>query len=120
MSPRETFGQTLKRVRLSKGMNQRDVARKINMDFSYYSRLECDKMGTPTRDTIVKITDAMECSEEEKVEILAAAGRVREEMEEQPLLKSLYRAATQLPESDLAELVRQAEQRLQEREAREE
>lgn len=81
------------------------------MDFSYYSRLEGDRTGPPTRETIVNLVSALEASEDDQNELLAAAGRVSEEMQDQPLLKSLYKAAARLSEDDLAELVRQAEEK---------
>jgi len=110
---RETFGTVLRRIRKSKDMTQREVARAINMDFSYFSRLETDQFKSlPTRETIAKIADAMQCTEVEKADLLAAAGRVSEEMQARPELRRLFRTAAQLPSSELEELVQQAEERL--------
>lgn len=109
MPPRESFGQTLKRIR--GGKTQREVAKRMDMDFSQYSRLEGDRTGPPTRETILSLVKALDASEDDQNELLAVAGRVSEEMQEQPLLKSLYKAAARLPEADLADLVRQAQER---------
>ena len=109
----ETFGQTLKRIRLGKGFTQRDVARKINMDFSYYSRLEGDRIGDPTRETVIELCRGIDATPDEQNELLATAGRVGEEMQDQPLLKQLYKAAAGLPNDSLADLVRQAEEKRQ-------
>jgi hypothetical protein len=68
--------------------------------------------SVPTRATIEKITNAMKCTAEEKAELLAAAGRVSEEMETRPGLRRLFRTAAQLSPAALEELVQQAEERL--------
>jgi transcriptional regulator with XRE-family HTH domain len=108
-----TFGAVLRRIRLSKDLTQRAVARAIGMDFAYFSRLESDDFKSlPTRATIEKIAQAMQCSETETAELLAAAGRVSEEMQARPELRRLFRTAAQLPPAVLEELVQEAEARL--------
>jgi transcriptional regulator with XRE-family HTH domain len=116
----ETFGMVLRRIRLAKGLTQRIVARAIGMDFAYFSRLESDALKSlATRATIEKIAEAMKCTEAERAELLAAAGRVSEEMQQRPQLRRLFRTAAQLPSSALEDLVKQAEERLrQQREAK--
>jgi transcriptional regulator with XRE-family HTH domain len=109
----EAFPDVLRRIRLSKKMTQRGVARAIAMDFAYFSRLESHGFkSVPTRATIEKIASAMQCTAEEKAELLAAAGRVSEEMETHPGLRRLFRTAAQLSPAALEELVQQAEARL--------
>jgi len=111
--PQDTFGTVLRRIRLSKNQTQRDVARLIGMDFAYFSRLESDHFKSlPTRATIEKIADAMSCAATEKAELLAAAGRISEEMQERPQLRRLFRTATQLSPAVLDQLVQEAEERL--------
>jgi transcriptional regulator with XRE-family HTH domain len=117
MEPRdqepETFGTVLRRIRKAKRLTQREVARAIGMDFSYFSRLEMDRFKSlPTRDTVAKIAEAMRCTDTEIMELLAAAGRVAVEMQERPALRRLYRTAAQLPEAALEELITAAEERL--------
>jgi len=109
----EAFPDVLRRIRMSKDLTQRDVARAIAMDFAYFSRLESHAFkSVPTRATIEKIATAMKCTAVEKAELLAAAGRVSEEMQMRPGLRRLYRTAAQLSPSALEELVQQAEERL--------
>jgi transcriptional regulator with XRE-family HTH domain len=109
----ETFGAVLRRIRQSKQLTQRDVARRLKMDFAYFSRLETDHLnGMPMRETITKVAKAMKCTAAETAELLAAAGRVSEEMQTRPELRRLFRTAAQLPSSVLEELVQQAEERL--------
>jgi transcriptional regulator with XRE-family HTH domain len=109
----ETFGAVLRRIRQSKGLTQRVIARHINMDFAYYSRLETDRQsGLPTRTTVEKIAQAMQCTATETAELLAAAGRIAGEMQARPELRRLFRTATQLPAKVLEELVQEPEARL--------
>ncbi len=121
MEPRnqepETFGTVLRRMRQAKRLTQREVARAIGMDFSYFSRLEMDRFQSlPTRDTVARIAEAMRCTDTETMELLAAAGRVAAEMQERPALRRLYRTAAQLPEAVLEELITAAEERLKRQE----
>ncbi len=112
-----TFGETLKRVRASKGLPQREVARRIPMDYSRFSRLENDRIGfNPTRETVEKIARALEASPEERGELLAAAGRLDHEIEslartasENPAIGSLLRIAVNLPPERLETLLSYAE-----------
>jgi transcriptional regulator with XRE-family HTH domain len=109
----ETFGVVLRRIRQSRGLTQREIARRIGMDFAYFSRLETDRLsGLPTRMTVEKIARAMECTTTETAELLAAAGRISEEMQARPELRRLFRTAAQLSPAALEELVQQAEERL--------
>lgn len=56
----ETFGQALKNLRRSKGINQRDLAEQVGVDFSYISKVENDRLPPPSADTIVKICEILE------------------------------------------------------------
>lgn len=107
-----TFGQILQRIRRAKGKTQRDVASLIGMDFGYFSRIENDKFDyKPSRETIEKIIEKLECDGDEKAELLAAAGRIDREMEElaikaveRPELRALFRAVVETPRDEIAEL----------------
>jgi transcriptional regulator with XRE-family HTH domain len=100
-----TFGETLRHIRTDKGLSQREVARRIPMDYSRFSRLENDRLGfNPTHETIEKIVRALEASQEERRELLAAAGRLDKEIEslariasERPAVGRLLRVVVDLP-----------------------
>src|SRR5262245_29393425 len=107
-----TFGKTLQKIRRRKGLTQREVADLIKMDYGYFSRLENDRFDSnPTRETIDKIADAMKCNEEERGELLAAAGRLNEKVEavarlatqSEPLAR-LFKTASHLPDDKLEKL----------------
>ena len=68
-----TFGQSLRELRRSKSVSQRDLAEKVGVDFSYISKLENDRLPPPAADTIVKI-----CKELDVVpnELLASTGKM--------------------------------------------
>jgi len=110
-----SFGQTLLKIRRAKDKTQREIAGLIEMDFSYFSRLENDRFESkPTRETIDKIAEALECTAEERAELLAAAGRMDEEMEkatqrasQDPDLRELFRATSKLPNEKIRELLEQ-------------
>lgn len=118
-----SFGHTLQKIRRSKDKTQREVATTIGMDFSYFSRLENDRFDSnPTRETIDKIATAMECTAEERAELLAAAGRIDEEMEkaakqaaENPSLANLFRSLPQLSNEKLEELWQQVQSELEDK-----
>lgn len=107
-----TFGQTLQKIRRAKGKTQRGVADLIGMDYGYYSRIENDKFDyKPSRETIEKIIEKLDCNDEEKAELLAAAGRIDKEMEElaikaveRPELRPLFRAVVETPKDEIDEL----------------
>lgn len=108
-----TFGQTLQKIRRAKGKTQRNVADAIGMDYGYYSRIENDRFDyKPSRETIEKIIETLECDENEKAELLAAAGRIDTEMRElaqkaveRPELRSLFRAAVEMPKDKIEKLL---------------
>lgn len=55
----ETFGETLRKLRRSKGISQRILAEKVGVDFSYISKIENNRLPPPAADTIVKICEAL-------------------------------------------------------------
>lgn len=115
-----TFGKVLKHIRAGKGLSQREVARRIPMDYSRFSRLENDRLGfNPTRETIEKIVQALGASPEERGELLAAAGRLDTEVESlariasrRPAVGKLLRVAVELPPEKIEELLNYVETNL--------
>jgi transcriptional regulator with XRE-family HTH domain len=116
-----TFGKTLQHIRRAKGVTQREVASKIDMDYSYFSRLENDRFESkPTRETIEKIAEALKCTDEERGDLLSAAGRIDEELENaariaggQPKIGRLFRAVVQLPPEKIDEIMQKVEAELE-------
>lgn len=112
-----TFGKTLERIRRSKSVTQREIATKIGMDFSYFSRLENDRFDSkPTRETIDKIAKALTCTEDERSELLAAAGRIDEELEDatrrastEQQLGKLFRSVVKLSPEQIDKIMKKVE-----------
>lgn len=112
-----TFGEALRHIRTGKGLSQREVARRIPMDYSRFSRLENDRLGfNPTRETIEKIAMALEASAEERGALLAAAGRLDQEIEalaqaasRHPAIGRLLSIAASLSSEEVKQLLDYAE-----------
>ena len=108
-----SFGRTLQRIRRDKRMTQRALADAIEMDYAYLSRLENDRFDhKPNRETVEKIADALGCTEQERSELFAHAGRIDAEIEnvarltnERPELRQLFRSVAGLSPDKLQELI---------------
>jgi transcriptional regulator with XRE-family HTH domain len=74
-----TFGQSLREMRRSKGVSQRELAGKVGVDFSYISKVENDRLPPPAADTIVKICEALGVAPEE---LLASSGKIPKQLRE--------------------------------------
>jgi transcriptional regulator with XRE-family HTH domain len=115
-----SFGKTLQRIRRAKGKTQRQVADQMKMDYGYFSKLENDIFDSqPTRETIEKAAEALECSDEELGELLAAAGRVDRDLEnatriatEKPMVGKLFRSVIHLPTERVEAILKQVESEL--------
>jgi transcriptional regulator with XRE-family HTH domain len=115
-----SFGKTLQRIRRKKCKTQRQIANKMKMDYSYFSRLENDRFDSqPTRETVEKIGEALECTDEELGELLAAAGRVDRDLEkatriasEKPMVGKLFRSVVHLPADRVEAILEQVESEL--------
>jgi len=73
----QTFGRTLRELRRSKGVSQRELAEKVGVDFSYISKIENDRLPPPAADTIVKICNALEVPPDK---LLALSGKIPSEL----------------------------------------
>ena len=70
---KQSFGQALRDIRLSKGISQRELAGKVGIDFSYISKVENERLSPPAADTIVKICDVLGVAPDQ---LLALTGKV--------------------------------------------
>jgi transcriptional regulator with XRE-family HTH domain len=67
------FGEALRERRRTVGMSQRELADKIDVDFSYISKVETGKLPPPSADKIVEICLVLEI---EPSELLALTGKL--------------------------------------------
>lgn len=96
-----TFGQSLKEIRRAKGISQRELAKKVGVDFSYISKIENDRLAPPAADTIVKICKALAISPDD---LLAVTGKmptpVKEMLSTSPAALEFMREAQTMKLSD--------------------
>ena len=97
----KTFGQTLKEIRRSKGVTQRQLATAVDVDFSYISKVENDRMPPPAADTIVKICEKLGVPSDE---LLAMTGKmptpIKEAISENPAAQQFLREAQTMTLTD--------------------
>lgn len=60
-----TFGQIIKEVRKDKRITQRDLAKQIDVDFTYISKIENEALEPPSEEVIIKIAKTLEIDENE-------------------------------------------------------
>lgn len=72
------FGEKLRELRRKEGLTLRDLADKVNVNFSYLSKIENNKLEyTPSIDTIRAIARALDV---EEIELLKLADKVPAEI----------------------------------------
>jgi transcriptional regulator with XRE-family HTH domain len=72
------FGERLKELRLKRNMTLRDLADKVNVNFTYLSKIENNKLEyTPSIDTIRAMARALDV---EEIELLKIADKVPAEL----------------------------------------
>lgn len=60
-----TFGQRLRELRKAKGLNQKELAEKVGIDFTYLSKLENDRMSPPREKNILALAKALDADSDE-------------------------------------------------------
>lgn len=74
----QTFGQALRAARRERGMSQRELAGRIEVDFSYISKIENDRLPPPSADRVVVIATVLGI---EPSSLLALAGKLPSQVE---------------------------------------
>jgi transcriptional regulator with XRE-family HTH domain len=54
-----TFGSRLRQLRLERRLNQKEVAARVGIDFTYLSKLENDRMEPPAEETIRRLAETL-------------------------------------------------------------
>jgi len=73
----ETFGKTLRRLRLNAGVGLRELARLVEKSPGYISDVEQDNVAPPSEEVIVRIAEAIRT---DKNELLSAASKLDPEL----------------------------------------
>lgn len=61
----ETFGQRLRDLRRGKLMSQRELADRVELDFTYLSKIENDRSPPPSAKKIVQLAEVLETDPDE-------------------------------------------------------
>lgn len=96
-------------------LSQRKLADKSGINYVTINRILNDYKFRPTSETIEKLAEGMGCTEEERDEMLRAAGRVPELIEnkfrESQKTSQLFRRISELDTGEIDELLRDLEER---------
>ena len=60
-----TLGETIKNKRKVLGMTQKELASKVEVDFSYISKIEKGNAKMPSKEVLAKVAQALELNENE-------------------------------------------------------
>ena len=84
----QSFGQLIRQARKDKGYSQRELAKFVELDFTYLSKLENDRADYPPKENVIRsIAHHLNLNAEE---LIFLAGRIPEHDEE--FLKQNYKA----------------------------
>ena len=101
----ETFGQRIKRKRRELRLTQRQVADKLEIDFTYLSKLENDR-GEPAGEKTVRNLAAVLNDDAE--ELLALAGKIPEQLRDRAqhdvVFARLLRRLPDLPDKAIRDI----------------
>jgi HTH-type transcriptional regulator, competence development regulator len=100
-----TFGERLRQLRRAQHMNQRTLAARVGIDFTYLSKLENGRMDPPSADTIVKLAHALGANPDE---LLLLAHKVPQDLTpvitQSPQWPAFLRSIRDLTDEELQEL----------------
>ncbi len=95
MEEAKKFGAKLKELRIQAGLTQRELAEKVNVDFTYLSKIENGVLPPPSEKVVLQLAEALST---DKDELMTLAGKIPADIAE--ILKN--REALQLLRSDHA------------------
>lgn len=88
-----TFGERVRELRLQKGLAQRDLAELVEIDFTYLSKIENDRVSPPSDEVIHNLAKHLGAVEEELLALAAKvdADGLREAVAQDPRIGVLFR-----------------------------
>lgn len=88
-----TFGKRIRDLRLQKRMAQRDLAELVEIDFTYLSKIENNKVPPPSEEVIHKLANRLNVGAEELLSLAAKvdADELREAVAQDPRIGVLFR-----------------------------
>lgn len=107
MNNKITFGRKIQELRRAKNWSQRDLAKKVEIDFTYISKIENGKMPPPRKDVIERFAKILGA---DLNELLSLTGEFPEALKEkinnsEAVRQFIYRYALNLSEKDWEKIV---------------
>ncbi len=84
----QTFGKLIRQARKDKGYSQRELAKLVELDFTYLSKLENDRAEYPPKEEVIRVLAGNLGLDAE--ELIFLAGRIPQQDED--FLKQNYKA----------------------------
>lgn len=81
-----TFGQRLRELRKDRGMSQKELAKRVEIDFTYLSKIETGSMDPPSEKTILALAKALNADSDE---LLVLAKKIPSDLAEQLDLEAI-------------------------------
>ena len=75
----KNFGERLRELRKQSGLSQRGLANKVNVNFTYLSKIENGVVAAPSKSVILRLAEVLNA---DKDELLILAGRVPSDVTE--------------------------------------
>ena len=102
-----TFGSKIRELRLQNDLTQRQLAEKVNINFTYLSKIENDKLKDvhfPSEETIIKLAKELSANKEE---LLLLAQKVPEVIRERVIQRpDAFRKFASLDDETLDKLLK--------------
>jgi len=73
MEEEKIFGASLKKLRIQAGLTQRELADRVNVDFTYLSKIENGALPPPSEKVVLKLAETLNV---DKDELLTLAGKI--------------------------------------------
>jgi transcriptional regulator with XRE-family HTH domain len=100
-----TFGEQLRLWRIERRMNQRDLANAVDIDFTYLSKIENNRMPPPAEATIVRLAHALDKNPDV---LLQLASKIPEDVKpiiaKSPQMPALLRSIRDFSEDEIKQL----------------
>lgn len=80
------FGQRLRELRKERGISQKELAKKVGIDFTYLSKIETGSMDPPSEKTILALAKALNADSDE---LLVLAKKIPSDLAEQLDLEAI-------------------------------
>ena len=75
----QTFGQLIRQARKDKGYSQRELAKLVELDFTYLSKLENDRADYPPKEYVIQqLAHYLELNKEDMQKYISGPIQVRE------------------------------------------